>query len=276
MSTRSPDSPLITLCIPHWQVRGMMSICLRSIRKHSRKYNLEVLVVDNGSKDDSLDYLRSLKWIRLLERPEENFTNWPNNVFTAWDFGIRHATGDYFVTMHSDVFVKRDDWLDPFLREIEVSSQVAASGAWKLNLEPAWYTWQKRVLGSTVATMKRLAGRNARSSFREGHYPRDYCAMYRRDVILKHGLTFVPGIESITGGYTIAKQLWNAGYETRMIPLTEMAERIVHVAHGTAALAAEKPLHHADAQRKVEKRVQQLFGQPWVQSLRDDVTLDAA
>jgi hypothetical protein len=124
--------------------------------------------------------------------------------------------------------------------------------------------------------MKRLAGRNARSSFREGHYPRDYCAMYRRDVILSHGLTFVPGIESITGGYTIAKQLWNNGYETRMIPLTEMAERIVHVAHGTAALAAEKPLHHADAQRKVEKRVQLLFGQPWVQSLRDDVTLDAA
>lgn len=276
MSTRSADSPFVTICIPHWQVRGMMSICLRSIRKHSRRYNLEVLVVDNGSKDDSLDYLRSLKWIQLLERPEESYTNWPTNVFTAWDFGIRHATGEFFVTMHSDVFVKRDDWLDPFFREITVSPRVAASGAWKLNLEPAWYSWQKRVVGGAMANVKRLLGRNARGSFREGHYPRDFCAMYRRDVILRHGLTFVPEDESVTGGYSIADQLWKHGYETRMVPLSEAAERIVHVAHGTAALAAEKPLHHADAQRKVEKRVRQLFSQPWVQSLRDDVTLDAA
>ena len=61
----------ISLCIPHWQVRDMMSICLRSIRKHSRKYDLEVIVVDNGSRDHSLDYLRGLSWIRLIERPEE-------------------------------------------------------------------------------------------------------------------------------------------------------------------------------------------------------------
>lgn len=268
--------PLITLCIPHWQVRALVALCLRSIRKHSRKYDLEVLVIDNGSRDESLDYLRSLGWIRLLERPDESCANWPANVFTAWDFGLRHARGRYFVTMHSDVLVKADDWLDPFLREITAESGVAASGAWKLNLENPLYAWQKRVVGSTLAEIKRLFGRKARSSWNEGHYPRDYCAMYRRDVLIEHNLTFCPGEELITGGYTIAKQLWAHGYQTRMIPLHEISRKIVHVAHGTAALAAEKPLHHKSAQIKVEKRVRALFAEPWVRDLRDETALDAA
>ncbi|MCY2967376.1 MAG: glycosyltransferase, partial [Planctomycetota bacterium] len=102
-STRS--EPLVTVCIPHWQVGEMMRVCLRSLRKHSAGLNLEIVVVDNGSRDDSLDWLRSLSWIRLIERPEETPANWPMNVFTAWDRGLREARGRYFLTMHSDVFI---------------------------------------------------------------------------------------------------------------------------------------------------------------------------
>lgn len=268
--------PLITLCIPHWQVRDMMAICLRSIRRHSRRYRLETIIVDNGSRDESLDWLRSLSWIRLLERPEESVANWPANVFTAWDAGLRAATGELFVTMHSDVFVKRDDWLDPLLAELSASPRVAGAGAWKLALEHPLYAWQKRVVGSVTAGVKRLLGRQARSSWREGHYPRDYCAMYRREVLLNADLTFCPAPGEITGGYAIARQLWERGYETRMIPVWEMARRIVHVAHGTAAVSSAKPLRHRAAQRRVERRAKALLGERWVQQLREDTALDAA
>ena len=268
--------PSITICIPHWQVRGMMSLCLRSIRKHSDKYDLEVLVVDNGSRDESLDYLRTLPWIRLIERPEENYTNWPTNVFTAWDVGARAARGEYFITMHSDVFVKRDGWLDPFLREMAAGENVAATGAWKLTLENPLYALQKQLVGTAVLGVKRLFGRRQRGSWKTGHYPRDYCAMYRRDVLIKHDLTFTPDDPDVTGGFSIARQLWDHGYATRMIPLHEMSRNIVHVAHGTAALAAEKPLHHKSAQLKVERRVRALFAEPWINDLRDATLLDAA
>ena len=272
-----PEStPRISLCIPHWQVRDMMSICLRSIRKHSRKYDLEVIVIDNGSQGESLDYLRRLSWIRLIERPQESVSNWPANVFTAWDVGARVARGEFFVTMHSDVFVKQDDWLDPFLREISGSPLVAASGAWKLSLESPLYALQKRMVGSLLAGIKRMAGRQARSSFREGHYPRDYCAMYRRSVLLEHDLTFCPSDISITGGFSIARQLWDRGYQTRMIPVWEIARNIVHVAHGTAAVSGEKPLHHRSAQLKAEKRARALLAENWVEHLRRDTHLDAA
>ncbi|MFN0055709.1 MAG: glycosyltransferase family 2 protein [Planctomycetales bacterium] len=253
----------------------MMSICLRSIRRHSANYALEVLVVDNGSRDDSLDWLRTLPWIRLIERPEESVANWPANVFTAWDHALTEARGEFFVTMHSDVFVKRDDWLDPLLREM-AAPEVAAAGAWKLTLESPLYAWQKRLLGSAVAGVKRLLGRPARSSFREGHYPRDYCAMYRREVLLRHHLTFCPEPGEITGGYTIARQLWRQGYETRTIPLWEMARHVVHVAHGTAAVSSAKPLRHQGAQRKAERRARALLNEEWVRALREGTELDAA
>lgn len=269
----------ITICIPHWQVNRYISICLRSIRKHSRKYDLDVIVVDNGSKDESLDYLRSLEWIRLFERPEEVHTNWPENVFTAWDFGIQHAFGDYFITMHSDVFVKADDWLDPMLRETNHDPQVAAAGAWKLHFENPIYAFQKRIIGYALKRLKTILGLRKYVEWKTGHYPRDYCAMYRKNVILDNNLQFLPikgknGGYSKGGGYSIALQLWDAGYITRNIRIREMADKVVHIAHGTAAIAEEKPLSYKKKQQKLERKVADLMKQPWIKDLETDISLD--
>jgi glycosyltransferase involved in cell wall biosynthesis len=269
------QQPLVSICIPHWQVKKYMTLCLRSLRKHSRSENIEVIVVDNGSRDESLDYLRSLDWIRLIERPEEVHTNWPLNVFTAWDRGLKEARGKYFLTMHSDVFIRQDGWLGPFLREIEKSENIAASGAWKLELEHPLYLWQKRILGYVTNRLKALAGKKKAVGWKQAHYPRDYCAMYRADVIRKHGLTFCPVNGCGGGGYSIARQLWDAGYEVGMIPVRELAQKVFHVAHGTAALVPEKSLNHRRAQKKVEHKVDDLFAQDWILALESDHSLDA-
>lgn len=268
-------SPLVSICIPHWQVQKYMTLCLRSLRKHTRMEDIEVIVVDNGSKDESLDYLRGLEWIRLIERPEEIHTNWPLNVFTAWDRGLQEARGQYYLTMHSDVFIREDGWLAPFLREIEKNPKIAASGAWKLELEHPFYLWQKRVLGYVTNQIKSAFGRKKRLTWKQAHYPRDYCAMYRTEVIRKHNLTFCPVNGCGGGGYSIAKQLWDHGYDMGMIPVRELAQKVFHVAHGTAALVPEKSLNHRRAQQKVENKVDNLFAQDWILALEADNSLDA-
>jgi glycosyltransferase involved in cell wall biosynthesis len=265
--------PLVSICIPHWQVKSLASICLRSLRQCSENYNVELLVVDNGSKDASLDWLRSLDWIRLIERPDESSDNWPRNVFTAWDCGLQAARGEFFITMHTDVFIKRDDWLDPFFREMNHSPRVAGVGAWKLDLENRFYAWQKQAIGQWQDRLRQMFGLGRSSTDHEGQFPRDYCAMYRRSVLLDHGMKFEPADE-FGGGYAIAKQIWDHGYETRMIPVPELAELIVHVAHGTAAVVAEKPLRRKRAQNKVERKVARLFNEDWVQDLRNNDSLD--
>ena len=79
-----------------------------------------------------------------------------------------------------------------------------------------------------------------------------------------------------TGGYSIARQLWSRGYETRMIPVWEVSRKIVHVAHGTAAVSDQKPLHHRSAQRRAQQRARALMAEGWVEQLRRDTFLDAA
>ncbi len=268
--------PLVSICIPHWQVEKYITLCLRSLRKHSRDENVEVIVVDNGSKDNSLKYLQSLDWIRLIERPEEVHTNWPLNVFTAWDRGLEVARGKYYLTMHSDVFIRQDGWLKPFLRRIETSDNIAAAGAWKLELEHPLYLWQKRMLGFAANRIKSLLGKKKAVGWKQAHYPRDYCAMYRADVLRRHKLTFCPVNGCGGGGYSIAKQLWDHGYEMGMIPVRELARKVFHVAHGTAALVPEKSLNHRRAQKKVESKVDDLFAQDWILALESASSLDVS
>jgi glycosyltransferase involved in cell wall biosynthesis len=271
----SKPGPRITVGIPQWQVKSYLLPCLRSIRKHSAKYDLEVIVVDNGSQDDSLDYLRSLDWIRLIERPEETRDNWPSNFFTGLDCASRAARGEFFVGMHTDVFVKSDHWLDPFLREMMRDPQVGATGAWKLELSNSFYQFQKRVLGYANYRIKRFFGGRKRHVFwKQGTYPRDYLAMYRRQALLDHEITFDSVNGWIGGGLSVSNQLLAADYRMGMFPVREMAQHVVHVAHGTAAVTPWRPLNHARSQQKAEARVAKLFDEPWVKSLIQDDSLD--
>ena len=55
------------ICIVNYKTLDFTRLCLRSIRKFT-EYPYEIIVVDNNSRDESLEYLKSLKWIRLIER----------------------------------------------------------------------------------------------------------------------------------------------------------------------------------------------------------------
>ena len=273
-SARKGCMPRISICVPHWQVLKFIQPCLRSIRKHSRNEDVEVLVIDNGSKDASLDYLRGLDWIRLIERPEEQHTNWPRNVFTAWDRGIAEARGEFFVTMHSDTFVKSDGWLKPLVRALETSPKTAGSGAWKLEIEHPLFAAQKRFFGLIEAGFRRAIGKKPPVGLREGHFPRDYCAMYRREVLIRHNLTFQCLYGQRGGGYSIARQLWEHGYQMGMVPVREMARHVEHIAHGTAAVRTEKRLNSSRTQKRAENKTADLFAAPWIQALIADESLD--
>lgn len=62
------STPEVTVIIANYKTPELTRLCLRLLRMHTAPERYKVIVVDNDSQDESLEYLRGLRWIRLLER----------------------------------------------------------------------------------------------------------------------------------------------------------------------------------------------------------------
>lgn len=100
-----------TICVVNYKTLDMTRLCLRAIRLFTT-YSHEVMVVDNNSQDDSLAYLRTMPWIRLIERtPTENDEVGGHAHAAALDLGLSKCRTEFFVSLHSDSVVLQADWL---------------------------------------------------------------------------------------------------------------------------------------------------------------------
>ena len=63
---------MLTILLPNYKTPELTRLCLRSLRKYTDCSRIKVIAVDNASGDESLDYLRSLSWIRLIERTADD------------------------------------------------------------------------------------------------------------------------------------------------------------------------------------------------------------
>jgi glycosyltransferase involved in cell wall biosynthesis len=273
--------PVVTICLPHWQVQELVTLCLRAIRKFTTKIPIEVIVVDNGSEDESLDYLRGLKWIRLIERRKQDLPAfWVDGFVSALDIGFAHCNSPYFIIMHTDTIVKRPDWLERMLEPMSYDLMCAASGAWKLELKNPANEFIKKFTDTKKMRLwfqRNFMGKtNARQLPRE-LCPRDYCALYRAQPIRQFGLHFDSAgkFAGYTAGEQIYYQLKEKGYHASVIETREMMQYMVHLAHATAGLRPkERRLGHVRAQLKAEYKIRRLFNSNLAKELMEDKSLD--
>lgn len=167
---------LVSLVIVNYKTPKQTALCLRSIRRYTR-VPYETIVIDNRSGDASVDYLRQLSWIRLVESDYEQ----PTHV-NGLDLGIAHSRGDIIVIMHTDTFVRRGDWLETLVGYMDDDTMVVGSHdrlIMPLSLVQRGNLWWKR-----------------RKMHREwkarGQSPKimSHCALYRRELFTKHGQRF--------------------------------------------------------------------------------------
>jgi len=273
-------TPAVTICIPHWQVKELITICLRAIRKFTRDVPYEVIVVDNGSEDESLDYLRNLPWIKLIQRGDGTSANPSEAHRTALDIALKNCQSDYFVAMHTDTIVKHPDWLKRMVRPFENDQRCGAVGAWKLELRNPLYEFTKKITDTKKFKLwlrrTLLRDKNARQLKRE-LCPRDYCAVYRAEPLRKHRLKF--NANGPYAGYTAGEQMYyqlkDKGYHAHVIPTAEMMKYMVHLAHATAGLRPkQRHLNHWKAQKKSERKIRKFFNSPLVKQLQQEKSLD--
>lgn len=100
-------TPLISIIIPQYKTYEVTRICLRALKKFSTQ-NIEIIVVDNNSADESLEYLRKVPWIKLIENKQALIGG--DGHKQALDIGIKAAQGQWILLFHSDTVVLKHGW----------------------------------------------------------------------------------------------------------------------------------------------------------------------
>lgn len=117
-----PRQPEVTILIPHYQTPDAIRLCLRSIRRYTPP-PYRVMVLDNGSADASLEYLRGVRWIECLSTGIDN--DLVQAHAGALNLGADRVDTPYFLVMHSDTFVHRTGWLGFLLQQARIRDYAA-------------------------------------------------------------------------------------------------------------------------------------------------------
>jgi GT2 family glycosyltransferase len=264
--------PLVSIIVPHYQTPELAKLCLRSIRKFTKDIPYEVIVVDNASKDGaSLDYLRSVDWIRLIER-HGNLAQASAAHREAVEVGIDAARAQFLLTVHTDTVPVREDWLQYHLQPLLDNEKIAAIGTDKLNLRPRYQDWL-RVVEDWATWWKRW--RPVRMNNRHP-YIRSHCALYRRSILETHGIRY-NDIPTLTAGQGVHQQLVRLGYECRLLRPRDVIQRVVHLEHATALMVPDfhPSLRKMLLQRGL-RRIHGFLNRPEVKQILADESLDHA
>lgn len=110
------ECPKVSVLIVNFNGERWLRDCLDSLGGVTYP-NREVIVVDNGSKDRSLELLAEYPWIRLV-RSERNLGFAGGN-----NLGFRHCSGRFVLLLNNDTVV-RPGFLEPLVRHLERHPQV--------------------------------------------------------------------------------------------------------------------------------------------------------
>jgi GT2 family glycosyltransferase len=99
------SNPKVSVIIPHHQGRDLITGCLRSLANQTYT-DFEIVVVDNGSRDGSVEVIREgFGQVKVVSLPvNEGFAY-------AINLGVREAKGEIVAFLNNDAEVE-SDWID--------------------------------------------------------------------------------------------------------------------------------------------------------------------
>lgn len=265
----------MTILVPNYKTLALTKLCLRLIRKYTNLKQAHVIVIDNDSADESLDYLKSLSWIELIERHAQSQETPPEAHARALDLALERVTTPYVLSIHTDTLVKNEAWLPFLLAQFKNDHRIAGVGSWKLENKPMWRNCLKRVEYHLQWMIYKMIGKTHHALAGVGkenyYYLRSHCAIYRMEVIKQLRLRFGEG-DMVAGKY-MHKRMLDAGYNMIFLPSEVLSQYVIHLNHATSLLNPElssRPGKIDKGLRRINKILQQMS----VQAILQDDGLD--
>lgn len=263
-----------TICIVNYKTPDFIKICLRSIRKFTH-CPFEVIVVDNNSQDESVEYLRSINWIRLIERRIS--PNEPQRGGYAHgaglETGLENCNTEFFISVHSDTFVHKAGWLTELLGYFNNDPKIACVGSGKIELTAAWQQLIKKATDFRTLRRKLMHTPDPLGKYR--YYNRTICCLYRTEILRRENLSFLTDNENgLTAGKKLYFELVDREYKTIELPQKIMARYIIHLAHATQAVNPQEFSLRSKTIRKYNRISRRILTSPVFQSIINDDSLD--
>jgi glycosyltransferase involved in cell wall biosynthesis len=266
----------VTIVIPHYQTPDAIRLCLRSIRRYTAS-PYRVLVIDNGSTDGSLEYLRSVKWIECISGGAPNDVGAAHAM--ALNIGADRVETPYFVVMHSDTYVHRGGWLSFLIQQLH-AGDYAAVGSRHQTIR----AYDSAVLARVIARAAGLIDLVARREVVAGvPWIRSCLALYRTDRFRAAAGRFLtearrngPGREDAT--HPVNKALVAHGYRLLALPDRVLGYYVFHKGDTTRITNALYPPGDAEFLGRIDRHRRHVSGfhaRADVQAILRDASLDA-
>jgi len=225
--TLAPESvkDLVSVVIPNWNGKRFLTGVLDSLAKQTYK-QVEVIVVDNGSHDGSVEFIRENYPFVQLALYEKN-----TGFAVAVNRGIRESKGEFIALINNDT-VLEEEFIAELAKGMKEHPECGSLGCKML-------AYDDHTLLDGVGDGYRRGGLPGRIGHREkdtglfdqGRYILGACggaALYRRSLFCDIGL-FDDDYFAYLEDVDIALRAQSAGYKCYYIP----SARIYHLGCGT-------------------------------------------
>lgn len=122
------DPFFCSIIITNYNGRALLNDCLSSLAKQTLK-NFEVILVDNASKDDSVNFVSSFfPWVKIVRNP----TN--IGFVEGCNLGAKRAKYNYLVFLNNDTKVD-PHWLEELLKVLKSDTSIGICGSTVLSYD---------------------------------------------------------------------------------------------------------------------------------------------
>ena len=110
---------IVSIIIPHYNGKELLHNCINSIYQNISIENFEIIVVDNGSKDESVKNIRQLFSDVIIISNKENV-----GYSGGCNIGAKNAEGKYLIFLNNDTVVT-ENFISEMINAIITDKKIA-------------------------------------------------------------------------------------------------------------------------------------------------------
>ena len=113
--SENQNRPLVSICMPLYNAEDFIGETITKLKEQSYQ-NIEVIIVNDHSTDNSVDIVKSFNWDKI-----KLFTNTKKGACSARNYAFTQSTGEYIK------FLDSDDYCSPKMIERQVETILGKS-----------------------------------------------------------------------------------------------------------------------------------------------------